>query len=177
MKRTVDPAMTTRPNPAEPATRHEPAARAEVDRAERRSFVWVAVALTAVIVVLTGSLVLVTEVWDPPTPQSGSAAQSQAPALDLPDGGHEPTSPGDRGGWEQLALLGLLCVVFGGGATYLVTSSRRARRSAIAATGASSTSAGDAARPATSVVEGVGEQREHGALDHGRGAGGREPPM
>lgn len=135
---------------------------------------WVAVALTAVIVVLTGSLVLVSEVWDPPTPQSGSAAQSQAPALDLPDGGHKPTNPGDRGGWEQLALLGLLCVAFAGGAAYLVTSSRRARRSTVAA--GSPAPVGDPP-PAVSVVEGVGEQREDGALDHGSGTGGREPPV
>jgi hypothetical protein len=143
-------------------------ARADADRAERRSFVWVAVALTAVIVVLTGALVLVTEVWDPPTPQSGSAAQSQAPALDLPDGGHEPTSSGDRGGWEQLALLGLLCGVFGGGAAYLVTSSRRARRAAASTPPVAAV---------TSVAEGVGEQREDRPLDDGSGSGGREPPV
>jgi hypothetical protein len=126
---------------------------------------WVAIALTAVIVVLTGALVLVTEVLDPPTPQSGSAAQSQAPALDLPDGGHKPTSSGDRGGWEQLALLGLLCGVFGGGVAYLVTSSRRARRAAVSTP------------TVASVAEGVREQREDRPLDDGGGSGGREPPV
>lgn len=146
----------------------------EADRAERRSFVWIAVALTAVIAVLTVSLVLVTEVFDPPTPQAGTVAQSQAPALDVPDGGQKPTSPGDRGGWEQLALLGLICVAFAGGITYLVTSSRRARRVA----GAAAEAPNDGAeRSAPSVVERVGEQRVHGSLDDRSGAGGREPPV
>ena len=160
--------MTSSPHPEAPLSRPEQPARAQHDRGDRRSFVWVAVALTAVIVVLTGSLVLVTEVWDPPTPQSGSAAQSQAPALDLPDGGREPTRPGDRGGWEQLALLGLLCVVFAGGVAYLVTSSRRARRSP---------EPGGAQRPAASAVEGVGEQRDDGALDDGGRPGRRQPTV
>lgn len=166
--------MTTLPDPEEHPTRPEPVSYTEADRAERRSFVWMAVALTAVIVVLTGTMVLVTEVWNPPAPQSGSVAQSQSPALDLPDGGHAPTSPGDRGGWEQLALLGLLCCVFVGGAGYLVLSSRRARRAALTAL---SPTGGGADRPAASVVEGGGEQREHGALDDGGGTGGREPPV
>lgn len=159
--------MTSTPNPEAQPKRPRPASTAEGDRAARRSFVRVAVTLTAVIVILTGALVLVTVLLDPPAPRPGSVAHNQAPALDLPDAGQPPTRPGDRGGWEQLALLGMLCVVFAGGAAYLVSSSRRARRRKDAAS----------ERAAYSIVESVGEEREHRLLDDRGRTGGREPPM
>ena len=66
-------------------------------------------------------------------PTSGNQAANEIaaaaqPSLDMPDSGHKPTSAGDRGGWEQLALLGLIVVAIGGGTTRLVLTSRRSRR-------------------------------------------------
>lgn len=34
--------------------------------------------------------------------------------IDRPNSGTKPTNPGDRGGWEQLAVLGGIIVVLGG---------------------------------------------------------------
>lgn len=63
-------------------------------------------------------------------PQNGSqvVGASNGPSLDRPYAGKEPSRPGDRGGWEQLALLGLIVVALGGGSFAVVHSSRRARR-------------------------------------------------
>lgn len=123
-----------------------------------------AIGFTAIIVVLTVAFVVASEFGQQPNPQDQAAAQVASPALDLPDSGRKPTRPGDRGGWEQLGLLGLICAAFVGGITYLVLSSRRARR-----TGAGS----NASRPSSpSVAVDGGEQGEDRALDDGGGPGG-----
>ncbi|HET8895778.1 MAG TPA: hypothetical protein VFN04_00790 [Protaetiibacter sp.] len=118
------------------------------DRREVRTFVKIAVAFTALLVVMTGAFALMYRPPPKSTLAASRAAQSGMPALDLPDGGRTPTSPGDPGGWQQLALLGVLVVAIGGGAGALVLSSRRAKRRA------------------ASAVEDVGEQGVERAPDH-----------
>lgn len=49
-----------------------------------------------------------------------------------PGEGTAPQNPGDRGGWEQLTLLGIIVVVIGGIATYVIRSGRRTRARALA---------------------------------------------
>ena len=60
--------------------------------------------------------------------QNHQDAVSQPETIAPPDYGQKPQHPGDPGGWEQLALLGLLVVALGGGAGWLVHTSRKAKR-------------------------------------------------
>lgn len=60
-----------------------------------------------------------------------------------PGEGTAPDRPGDRGGWEQLALLGVIVVAVGGIATYIIRSGRRTR--AATASAASATPGPEAA--------------------------------
>ncbi|HWJ61605.1 MAG TPA: hypothetical protein VNS19_06525 [Acidimicrobiales bacterium] len=69
--------------------------------------------------VLFGSLVvgivLMAVFADPGSETQPTATDSGAPhIIDRPNSGHKPTNSGDRGGWEQLALLGGMVVVIGG---------------------------------------------------------------
>ncbi len=59
---------------------------------------------------------------------AGPVAGQRMPAIEQPYSGQKPERPGDRGGWEQLALLGLIVAALGGGTLALMASSRRARR-------------------------------------------------
>jgi hypothetical protein len=45
-----------------------------------------------------------------------------------PNYGHEPTGPNDRGGWQQVMVLGLLFVGVGGVGTFAWRDARRRRR-------------------------------------------------
>jgi hypothetical protein len=47
-----------------------------------------------------------------------------------PNYGHEPTGPNDRGGWQQVMVLGLLCTGVGGVAAFAWRDARRRRRRA-----------------------------------------------
>ena len=47
-------------------------------------------------------------------PQPTSTNDGTPHIIDRPNSGHQPTNPGDRGGWEQLAVLGGIIVVLGG---------------------------------------------------------------
>lgn len=116
-----------------------PAEQAELDRADRRQFWIIAVIFTVAMVALTGLYVAVSSVFDPPSPSVGAAEQVDNPALDVPDGGAEPTSAGDRGGSEQLALLGGLVVAIGAGTAWVIHSSRKARRQLAAQRGGTPT--------------------------------------
>lgn len=69
--------------------------------------------------VLFGSLVvgivLMAIFADPGSEPQPTTTDSGAPhIIDRPNSGHAPTNSGDRGGWEQLALLGGMVVVIGG---------------------------------------------------------------
>lgn len=62
--------------------------------------------------------------------RSATADKGRMAAIDQPYSGSEPERPGDRGGWEQLALLGVITVALAGGTAGMVFSGRRARRRA-----------------------------------------------
>lgn len=69
--------------------------------------------------VLFGSLVvgivLMAIFADPGSDPQPTTTESGSPhIIDRPNSGTKPTNPGDRGGWEQLALLGGMIVVIGG---------------------------------------------------------------
>ncbi|HET8931067.1 MAG TPA: hypothetical protein VFN21_10460 [Acidimicrobiales bacterium] len=108
--------------------RRSPAEQAALDRADTRQFWRIAVIFTIAIAAMTGIYVVVADAVRPPSPETGATAQVDEPAIPLPDGGQEPTDPGDRGSSEQLLLMGGLFVVLAGGAAWVVHSSRRARR-------------------------------------------------
>jgi len=109
-------------------SKRTPAEQAAADRAERREFWIIAAVFSLAIIALTGIYVVVSDVMEPPSPTTGAAEQVDQPALPIPDGGHEPTDAGDRGGSEQLLLMGGLMVAIGLGAAWVVHSSRRAKR-------------------------------------------------
>jgi hypothetical protein len=99
--------MTT-PTASTPTTR--PTKRRE---AFDRRTVW----LSALI--LFGSLIvgilLMAIFADPGSDPQPNTTDSGSPhIIDRPNSGHKPTNSGDRGGWEQLALLGGMVVVIGG---------------------------------------------------------------
>lgn len=98
------------------------------DHEDRRRFVTAAVMLTVVIAVMTAIFMMNSSVFKPPPGTSGNEIQQATPAIDEAYGGAHPTRPGDRGGWEQLALLGVIVVAVGGGVTAIVLTSRKARR-------------------------------------------------
>jgi flagellar basal body-associated protein FliL len=60
--------------------------------------------------------------------QAHQDAISQPQSISPPDYGQKPKHPGDPGGWEQLALLGLLVVAVGSGTAWVVHTSRKAKR-------------------------------------------------
>ncbi len=98
---------------------------------ERRQFRRAAWLLGGAIAVLL-AIVLVAAVSSPPSKAERERARQEELAnprsIPLPDSGRAPQRPGDPGGWEQLALGGLLVVALAGGAVWLVHSSRKARR-------------------------------------------------
>jgi hypothetical protein len=47
--------------------------------------------------------------------------------IPLPNSGREPTSPGERGGWQQVTLFFAICAVIVGIGVYLWWRSRRSR--------------------------------------------------
>ncbi len=111
------------------AVRRKTASQDAADaKRDGRQFLVVAIIFTLAIAILTGVYVVANDATDPPTPATGAAQQRAEPALDVPDGGHKPKSPGDRGGSEQLALMGGLTVALVGGAAWVISTSRRAQR-------------------------------------------------
>ena len=56
-----------------------------------------------------------------PAGDTGRSDELERPrAIERPYSGQEPTHPGDRGGWEQLVLLGVIVVAIGGGTAAVV---------------------------------------------------------
>lgn len=84
--------------------------------------------MSVVVLSLILAFVLLSMVVKPPTGEEAAEIQAAHPAMDTPNGGKVATQPGDRGGWEQLALLGVMVVAVGGGVGGIIHTSRKARR-------------------------------------------------
>jgi hypothetical protein len=97
------------PRPAVPPAPLDPEAAAAKRKRERRPFWWAfgvmfgAMAIAAVVAYATAG-----SSGDPNPTAQANAAQGQS--IPEPGSGHKPTGPGDRGGWEQLSLLGVIVV-------------------------------------------------------------------
>lgn len=117
---------------AAPKSSPEGSDRARRDAEAKRRFWLSALVLVGVIVGMTLVFTLNADLFKPApgTEASVRAEQAQQPAIDRPYSGAPPKRPGDRGGWEQLALLGVIVVALGGGVVAVVHSSRKARRAA-----------------------------------------------
>ena len=107
--------MTVEPDPAPPAdaTVSAPSGAPRRGRQpERKTMVAAAVALAGVIL---GGAILVGTLAEQPSRSAIRQAHADAVngpphSIDAPNSGVAPSHNGDRGGWEQLALLGLLVV-------------------------------------------------------------------
>lgn len=130
--------------------RRNPAEQSALDRADTRQFWRIAVVFTIAIAAMTGLYVVIADAVRPPSPETGAAAQVDEPAIPVPDGGHEPADSGDRGGSQQLLLMGGLFVVLAAGSAWVVHSSRRVRRRLAAAEAESPGSASGVGEDATS---------------------------
>ena len=101
----------------------------QIDSANRRVIVWCSVAL----VVLIGFFTLLTDqfVADGPRKDTQGQLTEQGGAkphiIPRPNEGKAPEEPGDRGGWAQLALLGLIVASVGGIGFAVVRGSRASR--------------------------------------------------
>jgi len=118
----VDPAPDAAAAPTGPPSRRQVT--------DRQKVLIAVVTLVSVIVLSTLVFVLNSSYFkpEPGTQAANEVAAANHPSIDQPYSGHTPTSPGDRGGWEQLATLGLIVVALGGGTTAVVLSGRKARR-------------------------------------------------
>lgn len=79
---------------------------------ERRTFVLSALVLFGALIIGIATIAIFSDPGDeagPTTTDSGSPH-----IIDRPNSGSEPTRPGDRGGAEQLLLLGGMIVAIGG---------------------------------------------------------------
>ncbi|MCU1371494.1 MAG: hypothetical protein JWO77_2688 [Ilumatobacteraceae bacterium] len=75
-----------------------------------RRTIWISAAvLFGVLVIGIGAMALFADPGNEPAPSDGKPH-----IIERPNSGTEPTNPGDRGGWEQLAVLGGIIVVLGG---------------------------------------------------------------
>jgi len=91
------------PSPDAPVTRRS--ASSEIDR---RTIIWSAVVLVGALLV---GVIVVAVTYDPgPTnPAPAQTGGAEAPRIiPQPNSGTAPDDAGDRGGWEQLALMGLI---------------------------------------------------------------------
>lgn len=117
------------PHTARPSTAQPPTKRRNDARQFRRA-AWLIFGVVAVLLVL----VTVTASLSPPSKaqrkQAHRDAVSNPQSVAPPDYGQAPKQRGDPGGWEQLALGGLLFVAVAGGGLWLVHLSRKARRTA-----------------------------------------------
>lgn len=109
------------------------------DWSDRKKTTVVAVVFFGALGVLLGAVLIAAAVSYHPSAEQRAADHNEAIAdpqsISGPDYGQAPAHPGDPGGWEQLALGGLLTVVLAGGGLLLIRSSHRARRRNAAATG------------------------------------------
>lgn len=98
---------------------------------DRKKTTVVAVVFFGVLAVLLGAVLISAYVGYHPSAEQRAAARNEAIAepqsISGPDYGRQPSNPGDPGGWEQLAIGGLIAVAIAGGAAYVIRSSRRTR--------------------------------------------------
>ena len=78
----------------------------------RRTLVLSALVLFGALAIGIGAIAIFSDPG-PPTPRV-PGEQVQPRAIERPNQGQAPQSPGDRGGWEQLAILGLIIVAVAG---------------------------------------------------------------
>jgi len=110
---------------AAPAKTVRPGSNAARGEFSTRTLVLSALALA---LVLVGGVVFVSATTDGGAPATGRTAVApdgsvKPESIPLPDSGKAPTTPGERGGWEQLTLFGVMLggmlaigvVVFRGG--------------------------------------------------------------
>lgn len=78
-----------------------------------RRTIWISAAvLFGVLIIGIGAMALFADPGNEPQP---TTTESGSPhIIDRPNSGTAPTSNGDRGGWEQLLLLGGIVVAIGG---------------------------------------------------------------
>lgn len=74
----------------------------------RRTLITSAVILFGAIALGVGAIALFSDPGPPTSPASGEQVQPRM--IEQPNQGTAPQDPGDRGGWEQLALFGLMAV-------------------------------------------------------------------
>ncbi len=80
---------------------------------DRRAFVVAAVVLFGVLALALAATALLADPGEP-TPESAPSPQDPPSIIVKPNTGQAPEDSGDRGGWEQLALLGIMVVAVGG---------------------------------------------------------------
>jgi hypothetical protein len=99
---------------------------------ERKKTTVVAVVFFGILGLLLGAVLISAYIGYHPTAQQRADARNQALAepqsISGPDYGQQPTNPGDPGGWEQLAVGGLIGVALAGGAAFVIRSSYRTKR-------------------------------------------------
>jgi hypothetical protein len=96
--------------PTAPPTAKAPARRG--DAFDRRTILLSALVLFGALV---AGIVLLAVFADPGSEPQPTATESGTPhIIDRPNSGSKPTEPGDRGGPEQLLLLGGMVVAIGG---------------------------------------------------------------
>jgi hypothetical protein len=85
---------------------------------DRRTILWSGVLLFGVIIVGVAAAAIFA---DPGEPNPQTRAADRPPSIIVqPNSGKAPEDPGDRGGWEQLTLLGLIVLAVGGIATVVI---------------------------------------------------------
>lgn len=139
------------PSSTPPASsKRSPAAATE--SAERRSFLLAGLVLAAVI--LVGVVVVAATSATDPGPRRDTQGQlgeddgAKPHIIPRPGEGEAPDDPGDRGGWEQLSLFGLLVVAIAGIGLVIFRGSRRTRAGRQAWRAAASTPEGQRTEPA-----------------------------
>ena len=113
--------------PPQPSPR--PRSRSASGQLDRRTIIASAALLT---VAICGGIIWVAATADS-GPRRDTQGQQQEDGgdkphiIDRPNSGHAPTNPGDRGGWEQLSLLGLIVAAIVGLAVVVFRGGSRAR--------------------------------------------------
>lgn len=127
------PSSSARPVPGPPPPRRRQNPLGSWDAwSERKKTTVVAVAFFGLLGVLLAVVLISAYVGYHPTAQQRADARNEAIAdpqsISGPDYGQKPANPGDPGGWEQLAVGGLIMVGLIGGAVFVVRSGRRAKQ-------------------------------------------------
>lgn len=98
--------------------------------AQRARVVVVALAVLVAMIVATALVASVIDDGkpaDPPVTAEGEELYSSPAIIPKPNSGEAPDEAGDRGGWAQLALLGMIVLALGGIGFAVARGSRRSR--------------------------------------------------